>query len=75
MLCKKGFTVRKRFGTEKRRKKILLTEKGRESIAKVLPVVIAARETGWEGLSDEDYEHFIRIINTIFENIRGANSS
>lgn len=72
LLCKKGFTVRKRFGSEKRRKKILLTEKGKESIEKVLPVVIAAREEGWKGLSDEDYQAFIRIINTIFENIQGS---
>jgi len=71
LLCDKGLTVRKRFGEEKRRKKILLTEKGRETIEMVMPVVIAARKSGWEGLSDTDYEHFIRIINTIFTNIGG----
>lgn len=69
LLCSKGLTVRKRFGTEKRRKKILLTDKGRQTIETVMPVVIAARKSGWQGLSDEDYGHFIRIINTIFENI------
>ena len=69
LLCDKGLTIRKRFGTEKRRKKILLTDKGRQTIETVMPVVIAARKSGWESLSDEDYGHFIRIINTIFENI------
>ena len=69
LLCDKGLTVRKRFGNEKRRKKIMLTEKGRETIQLVLPVVIEARQQGWEGLSDQDYKDFIRIINTIFRNI------
>lgn len=71
LLCDKGLTTRKRFGNEKRRKKIQLTDKGKETVQRVMPVVIAARKSGWEGLSDEDYGHFIRIINTIFENIRG----
>ena len=68
LLCKKGFTERQRFDNDRRRYKIFLTELGRASVEKALPSVLASRQKGWNGLDDKDYEHFLRIMNRIFDN-------
>ncbi|MCB0856354.1 MAG: winged helix-turn-helix transcriptional regulator [Bacteroidetes bacterium] len=73
LLCEKGLTVRERFDGEKRRYKVVLTEKGVEMVEQILPEILISREEGWEGLSDEDYNHFMRILNQIFENLKAKN--
>ena len=70
LLCEKGLTERQRFENEKRRYKVILTPKGNKLVKKVLPEIITSREQGWEGLSDEDYDHLLRILNTIFTNLK-----
>jgi len=68
LMCKKNLTVRQRFENDRRRYKIFLTEEGQATYEKALPIVEDLRRQGWEGLSDEDYEVFLRIINQIFQN-------
>lgn len=68
LLCKKEFTERRRFDNDRRRYKIFLTEKGKTNVEKALPSVLESRQKGWDGLNDEDYTHFLRIMNRIFEN-------
>lgn len=68
LLCKKGLTERQRFDNDRKRYKIFLTSAGRELVERLYPTVKKLREKGWEGLSDQDYQDFIRIINKIFEN-------
>lgn len=68
LLCKKKLTERQRFENDRRRYKIFLTKKGKSTVEKALEAVTASREKGWQGLTDEDYETFLRIINKIFDN-------
>ena len=68
LLCKKGLTERKRFANDKRRYKVFLTKKGKDTYIKTKPVVVKLRRKGWKNLSNEDYDFFLRIMNQIFEN-------
>ncbi|MCR9287150.1 MAG: MarR family transcriptional regulator [Bacteroidetes bacterium] len=68
LLCKKGLTERQRFENDRRRHKIFLTQKGKMTYEKAYPIVVGLREKGWQNLSDEDYGHFLRIMNQIFQN-------
>lgn len=68
LLCEKGLTERQRFESDRRRYKIFLTDSGKEVVEKARPAVIALRTQGWQNLTEEDYQHFSRIINQIFLN-------
>ncbi|MEO0474278.1 MAG: MarR family transcriptional regulator [Bacteroidota bacterium] len=68
LLGKKGLTERQRFDNDRRRYKIFLTDEGKKVVEKVLPVVESLREQGWQNLSEEDYEVFMRIMQQIFTN-------
>lgn len=68
LLCKKGLTERKRFESDKRRYKVFLTKKGKDTYKKTKPVVVKLRKKGWKNLTDEDYDFFLKIMNQIFEN-------
>jgi len=68
LLCKKGLTQRKPHAGDRRRHTIFLTPAGKKIVELAMPAIIATREKGWEGLSDEDYKTFLRIINHIFQN-------
>jgi len=68
LLEKKGLLTRKRAKGDRRHYRVFLTEKGREIVDKARPAIYTSRHVGWEGLSDQDYEDFRRIINRIFEN-------
>ena len=57
-----------RFENDKRRYKVFLTKKGKDTYKKTKPVVVKLRKKGWKNLSDEDYDFFLRIMNQIFEN-------
>ena len=68
LLCKKGMAERRPDAGDRRRHKIYLTAKGKKIVEQAIPAIIATREKGWQGLSDEDYTTFLRIINQIFNN-------
>jgi len=68
LLEKKGLVQRERFENDRRRYKIFLTEKGNADYKTALPAVHQLRKQGWEGLSDEDYDTYLRIIDQIFKN-------
>ncbi|MFK7950575.1 MAG: MarR family winged helix-turn-helix transcriptional regulator [Saprospiraceae bacterium] len=68
LLVKKGFVERQRFENDRRRYKIFLTESGSEVVETCYPKILELRESGWQGLTDEDYENFMKIINQITEN-------
>ena len=68
ILCKKELTQRVMDPNDRRRFKIMLTQEGKAVIEKALPEVYAIRKQGWEGLEDQDYEHLMRILDTIYKN-------
>ena len=71
LLCKKGFTERQRFDNDRRRYKIFLTDEGKAAYEKALPNVLELRRKGWTNLTDEDYQHFLRIMDQVFRNFSG----
>ena len=68
ILCKKELTKRVMDPNDRRRFKIMLTQEGKTVIEKALPEVYAIRKQGWQGLEDNDYEHLMRILDTIYKN-------
>ena len=68
LLCKKELTERQRFDNDRRRYKIFLTEKGKATFTKALPVVKRLRKQGWKDLTEEDYNNFVRIMDIVFKN-------
>lgn len=68
LLCKKGLTERLPHEQDRRRHTIHLTAKGRETVEQALPAILATRKKGWEGLNDQDYKTFLKIIDRIFQN-------
>ncbi len=68
VLERKNYIERQRFTNDRRRYKIFLTNKGRSVGEKALPIAIELREKGWKGLTDHDYEEFLKIIETVFKN-------
>ncbi len=69
LLCKKGYAERHPFDGDRRKFKIYITDDGQEVIKQTMPQVLNARSDGWSGLSSEDYEDFLRIINKVFTNL------
>lgn len=68
LLCKKGYTERRPHNDDRRRMTIHLTASGAAAVEQALPAILATRKKGWEGLSDQDYHTFLRIVNHIFQN-------
>ena len=69
LLCEKGFAERRTDAGDRRKFHIFITDKGRMTVEKVMPEVIEARKSGWAGLSHEDYESLIRIVDKVFDNL------
>lgn len=68
LLCKKGYTIRTKHPDDRRRFNIDITQHGIETVEKVIPIIKAARTKGWNGLSNQDYDNLIRIVNKISDN-------
>ena len=70
LLCKKGLASRETDKSDKRSRNVKLTDNGRETVEKMQPLVAELRIKGWQSLSDEDFEEFVRMINQVFENYK-----
>lgn len=68
VLERKGYVERQRFENDRRRYKIFLTSLGRDTAERALPIAVDLREQGWKGLSDDQYDVFIEMIETVFKN-------
>jgi len=68
VLERKGYVERQRFENDRRRYKIYLTSKGSETAERALPIAVELREQGWKGLTEEQYDVFIEMIETVFKN-------
>lgn len=69
LLSQKGLAERRMADDDRRKFLVYLTEAGEAKYGEVLPVVSAMRRKGWGDLSDEDYQHFIRIMDSIYQNV------
>ncbi|AQG78032.1 MarR family winged helix-turn-helix transcriptional regulator [Spirosoma montaniterrae] len=68
LLSQKGLTERRMAEDDRRKFSVYLTEAGEAKYSEVLPVVSAIRRKGWGDLSDDDYQHFVRIMDQIYQN-------
>lgn len=69
LLSQKGLAERRMADTDRRKFLVFLTEAGQVKYNDVLPVVSAMRRKGWGNLSDDDYQHFVKIMDSIYQNM------
>lgn len=70
LMCKKGLIERRKVENDRRKFHIFLTPHGNNTYDELLPIAQELRLRGWEGLNDDDYEHFLRIMNQIYGNFK-----
>lgn len=68
LLVKKNLTERNMATDDRRKFEISLTQSGQQTYDRVLPVVVEIRRRGWGDLSDDDYQHFVRIMDSLYQN-------
>jgi DNA-binding MarR family transcriptional regulator len=68
-LCTKGLAVREPDPQDRRRFNISLTDKGHKKVGQIQPVVLAMRQDGWQGLTEDDYHQLMRVLNRVFGNL------
>ncbi|MEZ0540498.1 MarR family winged helix-turn-helix transcriptional regulator [Fibrella arboris] len=71
LLTKKSLAERRLADVDRRKFLIYLTPTGEQLYEKLLPLVVEIRRQGWGQLSDEDYQHFTRIMDSIYQNFSG----
>jgi len=69
-LERKGFLNRLPSETDRRATVIKITTEGKNLVDHCLKEVKQLRELTWKNLSEEDYNHFTRIINQVFNNMQ-----
>lgn len=68
LLVKKALVERRTADDDRRKFLIHLTDAGQQKHHQVLPVVVEIRRRGWGNLSEDDYRHFVRIMDSIYHN-------
>lgn len=68
LMCNKGLVERRKVKNDRRMYHIFLTETGKATHSKILPIAERLRAQGWNSLNDEDYATFLRIMNQIHDN-------
>lgn len=69
LLVKKGLVVRQMADDDRRKFNIYLTDEGRKLHQLAFKVIAEFRIKSWDGLTDDDYEHLVRIMDRIHKNI------
>ena len=68
LLVKKKLVERRMADDDRRKFNIFLTPDGNEVFEKALPMVQEIRRQGWGNLSQDDYRHLVRIMDSIYQN-------
>jgi DNA-binding MarR family transcriptional regulator len=68
LLAQKKLAERRMADGDRRKFEIWLTDAGQQKHGEVLPTVSAIRRKGWGSLSDDDYQHFVRIMDSLYQN-------
>ncbi|HEY1024095.1 MAG TPA: MarR family transcriptional regulator [Sphingobacteriaceae bacterium] len=69
LLCKKGYVERRVHPTDRRSFILHLTGQGKEKVMEWSPKMAEIRMRAWENLTEDDYHHLKRILNTIYSNL------
>jgi DNA-binding MarR family transcriptional regulator len=70
LLFNRGYIVRKADRDDRRKFLISLTKQGDIIYQQSAPMILEARSTGWEGLTDDDYVNLNAILTKITRNIQ-----
>ncbi len=68
LLEKKGLVERGPAAGDRRKFNLFLTKNGEAIYNEAFPIVADIRRKGWGSLSDSDYQHFVRIMDSIYQN-------
>ena len=69
LLCEKELTVRKPHPNDRRCFQVALTAEGRRKVEQMRPRIKKIRLKAWEGLSADDFNHFRKVLDTIYTNL------
>ena len=69
LLATKGLVLRKMAEDDRRKFNIYLTQEGEILHQKAFKVIREIRKKSWKNLSDDDYDHLVRIMDTIYKNV------
>lgn len=68
LLSKKNILLRKQDMSDGRRLKVSLTEEGKQLVEQAKPFVTTSREIGWKGLSEEESNQLVKLLDRVFNN-------
>ncbi len=69
LLVQKSLAVRKSDAQDRRRQLVELSPRGSRLVKQMLPRVREIRMHAWQHLGDDDFKHFIQVLNTICQNL------
>ncbi|MFD1769034.1 MarR family winged helix-turn-helix transcriptional regulator [Sphingobacterium suaedae] len=69
LLIRKELAQRVGHPQDRRSLQIRLTKIGKLKVEQLTPEIAEIRMQAWKNLSDEDFAHFTRILNTIYDNL------
>lgn len=69
LLCDKGLTVRNTHPDDRRSFIVSLTKEGIKKVEQLNPKIKDIRLQAWNGLSERDFNHFKKVLNTIYKNL------
>jgi DNA-binding MarR family transcriptional regulator len=72
LLVKKGLAERTMAENDRRKFNITLTDAGRSKFDEAYPIVAEVRRKGWGELNEDDYQTFVRILDSIYNNITSS---
>ncbi|HEY0740571.1 MAG TPA: MarR family transcriptional regulator [Chryseosolibacter sp.] len=69
LLCDKKLVARNPHPNDRRSFQIELTREGKKKVDQLKPKIADIRLQAWEGLSEKDFQHFKKVLNTIYKNL------
>jgi DNA-binding MarR family transcriptional regulator len=69
LLVKKEFVIRRPNPDDRRSFLVDLTKEGKKKVETLLPKISDIRLQAWQGLTQKDFVHFKKVLNTIYENL------
>jgi DNA-binding MarR family transcriptional regulator len=70
ILVKKGLVMRQMADNDRRKFHIYLTEEGKKIHEQAFKVIAEFRKKSWDSLTDDDYDHLVRIMDKIHDNVK-----
>ena len=69
LLVQKALVARNVDRQDRRRQQVALTPEGGTLVEEMMPKVREIRMQAWQNLADDDFRHFVKTLNTIYQNL------